>query len=173
MRCASLFLLATLLGGLLACGNGAPGVQTPAPPGSPLPIAAAPVVLLPDGSHLTVRIADQPQEQARGLMFVENLPDDEGMLFLFGSESARSFWMKNCKMTIDMIWLDGTFRIVDITHSAQPCQADPCPEFSPKVTATNVLEVRGGLSRDRGLKEGDTLVVIGAAGPASSTEVAK
>jgi len=144
---------------LTACG--AHDVSTPASP----PPSSAPTVLLPDGSHLVVRIADRPADQMRGLMFVANLPDDEGMLFLFQEEAPRSFWMKNCLMPIDMVWLDRSFRIVDITHSAPPCQADPCPEFAPRVPAQNVLEVRGGLAREKGLKEGDTLVVVGIAAP--------
>ena len=33
-------------------------------------------------------------EQARGLMFREELPSDRGMLFIFQREDWRSFWMK-------------------------------------------------------------------------------
>jgi len=158
LRHALAVLLSVVVAALVACGSG--GASSPGSPPSPL---ASPTVLLPDGSHLSVRIADRPMDQARGLMFVENLPDDEGMLFLFDEEGPRSFWMKNCRMPIDMIWLDSTFRIVDITRSAPPCETDPCPQFAPKTHARNVLEVRGGLAQAKGLKEGDTLVVVGVA----------
>lgn len=149
---------ALLLLAALACG---PQGTTPASGAGEAVSPASPVVLLPDGSHLAVRLADDPESQMRGLMFVRGLPDDEGMLFLFDQEAPRSFWMKNCEMAIDMVWLDAAFRIVDITHSAPPCTTDPCPHFSPKVPARNVLEMRGGLAKERGLKEGDTLVVVG------------
>lgn len=163
MKHATAVLFSVLVAGFVACGSGG----TPSPD-SPNSAPASPTVLLPDGSHLSVRIADRPLDQARGLMFVENLPDDEGMLFLFDEDGPRSFWMKNCRMPIDMIWLDGTFRVVDITHSAPPCESDPCPQFEPKAHARNVLEVRGGLARQKGLREGDTVVVVGVARPQAS-----
>lgn len=118
------------------------------------------MVIFPDGHRVDVSLATDPETQARGLMFVEHLPDDQGMLFLFSNDSGRTFWMKNCKMPIDMIWLDASNKIVDITDSAPPCQSDPCPEYGPKVPCRNVLEVRGGLSRDHALRVGDTLVIV-------------
>ncbi len=122
--------------------------------------STSPLVIFPDGHRVDVSLATDPETQARGLMFVEHLPDDQGMLFLFQEDSRRTFWMKNCKMPIDMIWLDAFNKIVDITDSAPPCQNDPCPQYGPKVECRNVLEVRGGLSRDHALRVGDTLVIV-------------
>lgn len=137
----------------LSCGT------SPAPSGK-ANTQQHPVLLLPDGSHLTLQLAADPSSQERGLMFVRALPDDEGMLFLFDEEGPRAFWMKNCEMPIDMVWLDASFRVRDITHSAPPCRKEPCPTFSPKMPVRHVLEMRGGLAKEKGLKEGDALVVL-------------
>jgi len=93
-------------------------------------------------------------------MFVDHLSDNEGMLFLFQEDSSRPFWMKNCKIPLDMIWLDASNKIVDITQSAPPCQSDPCPQYAPKQPCRNVLEVRGGLAHGHALRVGDTLVIV-------------
>jgi hypothetical protein len=45
--------------------------------------------------HLTVQVADTPKKRDKGLMFVENLPDNAGMLFVFSGETYGGFWMKN------------------------------------------------------------------------------
>ncbi len=151
-----------LVAAFAACGEStAPAASAESPVQAP---AQTPIVIFPDGHRVNVVLATDPESQARGLMFVARLPDDQGMLFLFNDNSIRSFWMKNCEMAIDMIWLDGANKIVDITDSAPPCQSDPCPEYKPKAPCRNVLEVRGGLAREHSLHPGDTLIVVNANG---------
>ncbi len=163
MRIRTQAILAVMIIVMLsACGGStAPAASAESPARTP---AQAPIVIFPDGHRVNVTLATDPESQARGLMFVDHLPDDQGMLFLFNEDSARSFWMKNCEMAIDMIWLDASNKIVDITNSAPPCQSDPCPEYKPKAPCRNVLEVRGGLAKEHSLHPGDTLVVINSNG---------
>ncbi|MEW6756859.1 MAG: DUF192 domain-containing protein [Acidobacteriota bacterium] len=144
----------------LACAGG-PGT-------SPVSSSPAPTtVVLPDGFTVRVEPALNPLEQARGLMFVEFLAPDEGMLFLFDTEEARPFWMKNCRIPLDLVWLDGGFRIVEITPEVPPCPADPCPSFAPSVPIRHVLEVNGGFCAQHGLRPGDQLLVVGLPAPVS------
>jgi uncharacterized membrane protein (UPF0127 family) len=107
-----------------------------------------------------VALATTPEEQARGLMFVDNLPADRGMLFLFGTDEARPFWMKNCLIPLDLVWLDAQFRVVDISHEVQPCPGDPCPSVYPDRPIRNVLEVQAGLCDAHHLAVGDGLAVV-------------
>lgn len=142
-----------------------PGGCSPAPPApsgtTPQTEAPSPWVVFPDGTTVRVDLALTPLDQARGLMFVEDLPEDRGMLFLFDTDEVRSFWMKNCKIPLDLLWLDASFRVADISEELPPCPADPCPNFSPSVPIRHVLEVNGGFCRRHGVHAGDTLVVGG------------
>ena len=62
-------------------------------------------ITLPDGFIIHARIADTPQKQAQGLMFVKNLPENEGMLFVFDEETEQLFWMKNTLIDLDMVFI--------------------------------------------------------------------
>lgn len=129
------------------------------PPAPSTPIATAPPpwpsAVLPDGTALKLDLALTPEEQERGLMFVEELPADRGMLFIYGTDDVRPFWMKNCKISLDFIWLAADGTVVDITRDAPPCPGDPCPTFQASAPSRFNLEVRGGLAAAHGLKPGD------------------
>ena len=103
----------------------------------------------------TVEIADTPALRSRGLMHVEYLPEDEGMLFIFDDEGPRSFWMKNTLIPLDMIFMDDNFKVVSIARKSEPCNFDPCPSYSSGAPAKYVLEINGGLSDELGIQEGD------------------
>jgi hypothetical protein len=60
----------------------------------------------PSGITIEAEIADTPIKRATGLMYRERLDKDHGMLFVFGQPSPWTFWMKNTKISLDLIWLD-------------------------------------------------------------------
>jgi uncharacterized membrane protein (UPF0127 family) len=128
--------------------------------------AAAPVskkfvkVFLPDGFAVSSELAVTDEERQRGLMFREKLNPDQGMLFLFAEEGAHSFWMKNMRFAIDILWLDKGKRIVHIEPKAPPCPAEPCPSYDPGAMAMYVLELDGGAAQKHGLKLHDRLDFI-------------
>lgn len=76
-------------------------------------------VTFPDGSRLSVPVADTPQTRERGLMFREKLGPDEGMLFIFDSDMTLGFWMKNTFVDLDMLWLDAAGRVTTL-HERVP-----------------------------------------------------
>lgn len=121
-----------------------------------------PSVIFPDGFAVNVTIARTDNEKALGLMYVANLPDDRGMLFLNEAESRNPFWMKNCLIPLDLVWLDMDGKIVDISRNVPPCKEDPCPNYFPAAPYFKVLEVRGNLCAEHGVSPGDKLVLIGA-----------
>lgn len=124
------------------------------------PARKRPSVVFPDGWVVQVDLAVTDDDRARGLMFVKDLPPERGKLFLFERAEVRPFWMKNCYIPLDLIWLDGNNRIVDITKQAPPCAEDPCPNYYPSAPALNVLEVQGGIAEAHGLAVGDVLVFV-------------
>lgn len=118
-----------------------------------------PAVILPNGYVVKIRIARTESEQEMGLMLEENLLEDEGMLFVYREPVIPAFWMKNCKISLDLLWIlsDGT--IADISESVPPCYEDPCPTYSPPVPISYVLEVNGGFARRHNLKQRDVIKI--------------
>lgn len=104
--------------------------------------------------RLQVQIADTPPAQARGLMGVEEMPDDYGLVFLWSSTGRHGFYMKNTLIPLDIAWWNDQMRIVDI-QTMQPCEADPCPTYAPAEDHLAAVEVNGGLLAERGIRVGD------------------
>jgi hypothetical protein len=63
-------------------------------------------VFLPNGVSITAELAVTEEERQQGLMYREKIDSDQGMLFIFEEEEKYSFWMKNMKFSIDILWLD-------------------------------------------------------------------
>lgn len=100
-----------------------------------------------------LEIAAAPQEQARGLMFRESMPEDHGMLFVFGHEAVRTFWMRNTLIPLDILFLDVDGRIVKIHENAKPKDET---QISSELPVFAAIEINGGAARKRGIAVGDT-----------------
>jgi uncharacterized membrane protein (UPF0127 family) len=152
-------LIAALL--LAGCGPQTDRVaDAEQPPVQPeQPASTLPTATLPDGTRITLELALTPQEISQGLMYRPLLPEDRGMFFLFEFERRPSFWMKNTIIPLDLVFLNGSGRVVDIIHNAQPCPSDPCPQLISENPARAVLEIAAGGAARHGLKAGDLLVI--------------
>ncbi len=102
-----------------------------------------------------VEIADDPAEQARGLMFRPALAPDAGMLFLYDAPQPAAFWMKNTMIPLDMIFLDEAGRVINVIASAEPYSLAPRRSEGP---ALAVLEINGGLAEMHGIGPGTQAV---------------
>jgi uncharacterized membrane protein (UPF0127 family) len=126
--------------------------------------AAAPqwaVAVLPSGHEYSLEVAADDATRERGYMFREHVGAREGMIFLFDAADRHSFWMKNCRVALDIVWLDAALRIVDIAHDAAPCpERGECPSLLPVEPARYVLELAAGTSEREGLRRGTPLVVL-------------
>jgi len=109
-------------------------------------------------SCVPVELAATPAELEQGLMYRESL--DGGMLFLFPQEGRPGFWMMNMRFPIDIIWISGEKKVVDISRSVPPCAA-PCPLYYPSAPVRYVLEVPANYSLQKNIRVGDPLVFIG------------
>lgn len=109
------------------------------------------VISTKEGKQLAVRveIADTPAKRELGLQYRNELGDDQGMLFLFPSEGTQSFWMKNTPLSLDMIFIGSNLRIVGVIHQAVPFSTTARSVSAP---SQFVLEVKGGLSRRKGIE---------------------
>ena len=102
-----------------------------------------------DGVVLEVQIADTDPRRARGLMFQEQLPLDEGMLLVFDDANKRSIWMLNMQFPLDVIWIDDNSKVVFIEKNVPPCKTAletvTCPSYKGgSKDAKYVLEVTAG-----------------------------
>ena len=108
---------------------------------------------------VNVEVADTPQKQSQGLMYRENLKLDHGMLFIFDDESILSFWMKDTLIPLDMIFVDKTFRIINVVDNALPCNIEPCPDYSSEKPAKYVIEVNAGFAKTNDIEAGDFISI--------------
>jgi uncharacterized membrane protein (UPF0127 family) len=108
-----------------------------------------------DGQEIRAAIADNSANQELGLGNRSNLPDGEGMLFIFTTDSEEAFWMKDMHFSIDMVWISVEGNIV---YMAQDISPDTYPEnFVPTSPARYVLELPAGYAQAHGFKVGDTV----------------
>ncbi|HEY9684979.1 MAG TPA: DUF192 domain-containing protein [Oculatellaceae cyanobacterium] len=105
-----------------------------------------------------LEVAQTPQEIEHGLMQRTSLPDDHGMVFLFHPGRNVQFWMYNCFMSLDMLFVKNG-KIIKICENVPPCSSknpDECPKYPPsEIEVTEVIEVQAGYSQKHHVKEGD------------------
>ncbi|MDO8655120.1 MAG: DUF192 domain-containing protein [bacterium] len=103
--------------------------------------------------ELSVEIADTIAKQVRGLSGHQPLKENEGMLFMYENPRVLSFWMKDMRFPIDIIWIDEHKNIVGIASDISP---DTFPQtFSSAVPVQYVLEVSAGWAEFHGVVAGD------------------
>ncbi|MDQ2100194.1 MAG: DUF192 domain-containing protein [Tychonema bourrellyi B0820] len=145
---------------LPVASNSDPGIfvsqsPTPTSSGQVLPVSARAQIA---DRPIELEVAKTPEQQAMGLMYRTSLPDNRGMLFEFKPARWVNFWMKNCQISLDMIFLrDGV--VTAIQAGAPPCTADPCPTYGPDTIVDQVIELRSGRAAELGVKVGDRIAI--------------
>ncbi len=113
-----------------------------------------------------VLMAVTPEERAQGLSGRPSLPLDWGMWFDLGQPTVSSFWMREMRFPLDMVWIDASLRVVEVTHEV-PVPAPGTPEQElPLYNAGStpvryVLEINGGLAREMGIAPGQPVRLPG------------
>ncbi len=101
-----------------------------------------------DDIALQVQVADTEPRRVRGLMFQDQLPYDQGMIFVFDEVGVYSLWMLNMQFSLDMIWFDQNGNIIHIEKDVPPCKTAletmTCQSFTPDGKALYILEVTSG-----------------------------
>lgn len=109
------------------------------------------VVLLIHGVPLRVHVADTLERRRAGLMDDAPQPGT-GELFVWRSDLTRHFWMWRTPAALDMIFLDGSGRVVDVLASVPPCYVKPCAVFSER--AHYAVEAPSGFAAAAHLRAG-------------------
>jgi len=123
------------------------------------PLVAAQIIplRLPSGRQLSAELMLTDEERALGLMFRSKLSQDRALLFVFDEAQYHSFWMKNCRFPIDMVWLDSERRVVHVAEGVPPCKRDPCPSYQPLRRALYVVEMNAGQARRERVRIGSLI----------------
>lgn len=110
---------------------------------------------------LQVEVAATDRQRQYGLMFRQQLGDDQGMLFLFPTERYNSFWMRNTLIPLDMFFIDSEWNVVGVVQNAEPLtddarQVDKMSQY--------VLEVNAGFAARHQLGAGAKVTFVPPAG---------
>jgi uncharacterized membrane protein (UPF0127 family) len=138
-----------LLAGALAAITVACGGKNSTPSRPPATVAF-------DGNDvvLHVDVAETAQEQRKGLMGVEILPDDEGMAFVFDEPVDSTFWMKDTLIPLSIAFVDENGRVIGV-RDMQPCKRDPCPTYGIEKHYILAIEANLGWFDEAGIEVGD------------------
>jgi uncharacterized protein len=122
-----------------------------------LPITAQ--VLIKE-TTIELEVAQTPEQQAKGLMFRDALPDNRGMFFPFQQARIARFWMNNVPVALDMIFIKEG-KVIAIANSVPPCNSKPekCPLYGPDTIVDGVVELRSGRAKELGLVVGDLIEI--------------
>ena len=104
-----------------------------------------------------IEIAESDYETQTGLMYRESMELDQGMFFIFPDVLFHSFYMKNTKIPLDLIFIDDKLRIASFKENAQPMDETG---LSSEVPVQYVLELNAGQCKQYSLAVGDRIAFI-------------
>ena len=118
-----------------------------------------------DDKILEVQTADTDSLRVRGLMFQDELPYNEGMLFVFEGSETRPMWMLNMQFNLDVIWFDENANVVAIEKNIPQCittvEVVACRENGVSGdNAKYVLEVTAGFVDKFNITENSKMEII-------------
>ena len=105
------------------------------------------------GVTVTAEIADNADLRAQGLMNRDSLPENHGMLFVYGTAEVRSFWMRNTRIPLDIAFIDAGGVIINI-EQMEPQSDQNYFSQGPMMYA---LEMDQGWFEANGVGPGDRL----------------
>ena len=107
----------------------------------------------------TLEVANTDAARQKGLMERDAMPANHGMIFVFAESRELSFWMKNTRIPLEILYLDETGRVVSI-REMKPYDRTSVPSGAP---AKYAIELNVGQVRRSGVKAGDVLEIPASA----------
>ena len=115
-----------------------------------------PTIQMQIGSKsFTLELADNDRDRKYGLMRRDSLASDHGMIFVFAREAPLSFYMRNTRIPLDILYLDRAGKIVSIKQM-KPFDESSVPSDEP---AQFAVELNEGAADSVGVKVGATLLI--------------
>jgi uncharacterized membrane protein (UPF0127 family) len=116
-------------------------------------------ITLPDGSDIRAEVLTRPAEMEHGMMYRDALPHRRALLFVHQQPGYYRYWMPNVKVPLDIIFMDASRKIVEISANTPICTTKPedCLTYGGSHLEQYVLEMRAGEAQRLGLSVGQTL----------------
>ena len=134
--------------------------------GSPTDSPDEASVRIGGGVTYAVDVAVKPEDRQQGLSGRETMAQDTGMLFVFEEEQPLTFWMKDMRFPLDIIWIDGQCRLIDVAAEVPTplpnAENADIPRVQSPLPARYVLELNAGEWARAGLSPGDQVEFLGA-----------
>jgi uncharacterized protein len=86
-------------------------------------------------------VADNDAQRARGLMFIEHLDENAGMLFIYPHPQPIAMWMKNTHVPLDMLFVSADGRVERIVENTTPMSLQTIESQTPVLA---VIELNAG-----------------------------
>lgn len=129
-----------------------------------------------EGRHFWLEVTETPDEMRQGLMYRPTLAPNRGMLFVFPSAQPLVFWMKNCLISLDILYFRQG-QLVSVQEQVPPClpasgEPDPdfdgasCPKYPATGLADTVVELPAGTCETMGCTPGSTRLIFAQHGSA-------
>ena len=123
------------------------------------------VVDFGDPAPLTIRSGDEAHtfrveeakteaQQARGMMWRNEMGADEGMIFEFAEPKVATIWMKNTAIPLDILFVRSNGEILKIEHMHRPYTLRSA---SSEAVIAAVVELKGGRAMELGIEPGDVV----------------
>jgi uncharacterized membrane protein (UPF0127 family) len=111
-------------------------------------------IVLSAGIHqIDTQVAVTPEQHAVGLMYRKEMPQHEGMLFVFQNPTKQCFWMKNTDLPLTAAFVADDGTIVNF-EDMKPQTTDAHCSSKP---VRYVLEMNQGWFAKKGLRPGAKL----------------
>ncbi len=107
-------------------------------------------------------VADDEGKRAQGLMFIKELPENTGMLFVFESEQPLGFWMKNTLIPLNIGFFNAAGVLVDAQEMkpADSVLSLDVPNYKSRAPGLFALEMNRGWFEKHKIKNGMRLELI-------------
>jgi uncharacterized protein len=116
-------------------------------------LASVPMQL--GNKSFTLEVADRTDSRTFGLMRRDSMPADHGMIFVFGEEEPRGFWMKNCRIPLDIVFIDHAGKVVSVKQM-KAYDLNTTPSDGP---AQYAIELNLGAASAAGVTPGMTVTL--------------
>ncbi|MEM9248641.1 MAG: DUF192 domain-containing protein [Pseudomonadota bacterium] len=103
-------------------------------------------------ARFSVEVVDTPETRAQGLMFRESMAQSAGMLFVYQSAQAPTFWMRNTLIPLDMVFARPDGVVQHVHPEAVPLDEET--HISGGEGILVVLEINGGVAARFGIAPG-------------------
>src|SRR5438045_9523205 len=103
----------------------------------------------------TLEVADDDASRETGLMNRDSMGARHGMLFIFDREQPLSFWMKNTRIPLDILFVDARGNVITI-KTMKPFDLTPVPSEGMAMYA---IELNAGAAAEVKVRVGDLLKI--------------